>query len=151
MKKIIVFFSVFIVIISVFTACNKNNTTTESAAGTAHNNTNATMNVASSNANADHFEQEVGSVQTSKKFDNGSGYYIEYYDENGIAVKAESYDNGKMTYYYTVILADQDGNGSQLNYYTPSGTFVAMQKNATFYDPAGNVMTETEFEEKIGS
>lgn len=150
MKKIIVFVSVLTVIVSVFSACSKTQTEKEYV-GTAATTADTSKNV-SDNITANHFEQEVGSIQTSEKVGDEDSYHIFYYDENGYDAKVEHFENGKMIYYYTVVVADENGNGLQLNYYTPSGTFVAMQKNGepTFYDSAGNVMSETEFENKLG-
>lgn len=149
MKKISICLSIFLIIIAIFTACSQNQQVVD------------TTNVATAATVQDYGrnpivvdptfdDRTVGSVQSSEKFDNGKEYYIEYYDENGFVTKAESYENGKMIYYYTVVIADSMGNGKQLNYYTPSGSFIATQKDGGFFDASGNEMSETEFEKRLG-
>ena len=71
-------------------------------------------------------------------------------DENGFVVKSEVYENGKMVYYSTVNIADSMGNGKQVSYYTSGGSFVATYKDGIFRDSAGNEMSETEFEKRLG-
>ena len=149
MKKFCICFSIILIIISVFAACNKTATEEGTAdAGTASKTSTSYKPPVVVDPTFD--DRTVGSVQTSEKFGGGSEYYIEYYDENGFVVKSEVYENGKMVYYSTVNIADSMGNGKQVSYYTSGGSFVATYKDGIFRDSAGNEMSETEFEKKLG-
>ncbi len=150
MKKIIVCVSIFTVILSIFAACSKDQqeggTTTIAAATTG---TTQRSTIADDYSTTEP-QYTVGSVQTSEKIGDADEFYINYYDENGFVAKVEIYENGRMAYYYTVVAADEMGNCLQSKYYTPNGTFVATYDNTFFFDSAGNKISETEFEKRLG-
>ena len=146
MKKIIVYFSILTVILSMFVACSDKNDDSESASTTTHS-----ISYIDENYSMTKPQHTVGSPKTSEKYgSDDNAYVIVHYDENGYVAKEDVYENGKMAYYYVVTGTDEVGNAIQIKYYTPQGKFVAYYDNTFFFDEKGNKISETSFETLLG-
>lgn len=137
MKKTLIFISVLIIILSLFTACDKKSDEGETT-------TSPTMNdYADDNYSLTEPSFTVGAVKTSERFETGENeYQLYYYDENGLPAKLETYRNGKLVYYSLVSGADDMGNSVQEKYYTADGKFVAIFDNGIFFDESGKRLSE---------
>lgn len=148
MKKFIVCFSIFVVILSIFVACGDKEEETESTTSVA---TTHSISYIDDNYSTTKPSYTAGAVKTSERFGNDDrAYVIAYYDENKFLTKEEIYENGKMVYYYISAGNDEMGNATQVKYYTPDGKFVAAYDNGFFFDEKGNKISETSFEAKLG-
>ncbi|MBR3836093.1 MAG: hypothetical protein IKJ69_04840 [Clostridia bacterium] len=131
MKKLIVFVSVFSIVFAFFTSCNQKQED------------DTTTTIPYDEYKLTEPSYTVGPVATSERFDTGENeYQVSYYDDNGFAVKLETYRNGKLSYYILVSGADETGNATQQKYYTADGNFIAIFDNGIFFDEAGNHLTE---------
>lgn len=130
MKRFFVFVSVAVLIMSVFTACDKK--PDDSITTTSKDEYSLTEP-----------SYTVGAVATSEKAETGENTYeIRYFDSNGVPARCDYYRDGKLAYYSVYSATDEIGNAVQEKYYTADGQFVAIYDNGVFFDESGNRLTE---------
>lgn len=147
MKKIIIFASVFALLLSVLSACNDKvdeSNTTQTTTTTPNTHFDGTYVTTAP-------EFTVGAVETSQKIEiTDEEYHIAYYDSNGAGAKLEVYRNGKLVYYYVSSSVDDTGNCIQQKYYKANGEFVGTFDNGYFFDANGNQISEDVMNSKLG-
>ena len=141
MKKSILLISIFILLLSVLSACGKNGDNTDDVPKD-------TITDGTYETTAPLYT--VGDVQTSEKYEiSDNEYQIAYYDTNGAGAKLEVYRNGKLVYYYISSSVDESGNCIQQKYYTADGKYIGAFDHGFFFDENGKQISEDVMESKL--
>ena len=141
MKRYITVLSLALVFAALATACGKS----EMGSVVDHPNTDVPVSHSTTAP-----EYTVGKESTSMKTETGKhAYEINYFDDNGLAVKKELYENNKLVYYIEVSGTDENGNGTQEKYYAPDGTLFGVFDGGFFYDGNGTQISEDVMEANL--
>lgn len=128
MKKAICIISAAVMLLTVCTACGKEDADTVPET-TAYNPADWTEFI------------KKGDETVNKLKISDNEYELNYTDDEGNAVKTEHYKNDKLTYYYVFAAYDKDGNTKQ-EYYSGDGKLFAIYSPSGLTDANGKPISE---------
>ncbi len=135
MKKALCILSAALVLLTVGTACSKN----ESNTG---------IDAAEENTWVEFITEE--DRKAVKQIINDDEYELNYIDADGNAEKTEHYKNGKLTYYFVYSASGKNGNINQ-EYYGADGKLFARYGTDGFFGADGKEIREDDMQKLIDS